>query len=60
MVNKILPTGAHKYVKGLYSEKDVGVKNRTEMYVSKGIGMTSIQLRFLNLSGIVVFNISPN
>lgn len=60
ITNKILPTGAHKYVKGLYSEKNVGINDSTKMYVSSGIGMTSIPLRFLNPPEIVVFNISAN
>lgn len=60
LTDKILPKGAHKYVKGLYSEKNVGINDRTKMYVSSGIGMTSIPLRFLNPPEIVVFNISAN
>ena len=60
LTDKILPVGAHKYVKGLYSEKNVGINDRTKRYVSSGIGMTSIPLRFLNPPEIVVFNISAN
>ncbi|MCU9808093.1 metallophosphoesterase [Paraclostridium sp. AKS46] len=60
ITDKILPVGAHKYVKGLYSEKNVGINDSTKMYVSSGIGMTSIPLRFLNPPEIVVFNISAN
>ena len=60
LTDKILPVGAHKYVKGLYSEKNIGINDSTKMYVSSGIGMTSIPLRFLNPPEIVVFNISAN
>lgn len=60
LTEKILPVGARKYVKGLYAENNVGINDSTKMYVSSGIGMTGIPLRFLNPPEIVVFNISVN
>lgn len=53
----VLPTGAKKYPKGFYgSEK---TKNNMDVFVSSGIGMTTIPMRFLNAPEIVVLEYKP-
>lgn len=57
ITEKILPVGAQKYVKGHYLGDEVGINKSTEMFVSKGVGVTSIPYRFLNPPEIVVLDI---
>lgn len=57
ITKKILPVGAQKYTKGHYSSDEVEINKSTEMFVSKGVGVTSIPYRFLNVPEIVVLDI---
>ncbi|MGL5312666.1 MAG: metallophosphoesterase [Peptostreptococcaceae bacterium] len=56
ITEKVLPTGAKEYINGEYN--DLGVNNNVDLFVSKGIGMTSIPFRFLNLPQIMVLNLN--
>lgn len=56
LTDKILPIGGRNYLKGLYS---VGAEKQTHLFVSKGIGMSQLPLRFMNLPEIVSIEIRP-
>jgi predicted MPP superfamily phosphohydrolase len=49
-----LPPGGHAYVQGWYT------KNRSQLYVSRGIGTTGIPARFLARPEVPVIEIRPN
>ncbi len=51
----VLPYGGRNYVDGLYSFEN---KIKTKLYVTTGIGLSQIRLRFLNPPEIIVFNIN--
>lgn len=50
---KVVPKGSGGYVKGLYSQTDIGTMTPMQMYVTSGIGTTIYPLRFLNVPEIV-------
>lgn len=50
----ILPKGGKQYRKGRYE------KANTTIYVSSGIGMTWMPLRFRNVPELIVYHIKPN
>lgn len=54
----MLPSGATEYTKGLYDAATLGKSEGTQLFVSKGIGLTMIPYRFLNPPEIVVVNIN--
>ncbi|MFI3326042.1 MAG: metallophosphoesterase [Clostridia bacterium] len=54
ITEKILPTGATKYFRGLYYSEDVGLEN--DVFVTTGIGTTFLPFRFLTVPEIVVIN----
>ncbi len=54
--NQVLPSGGKNYLKGLYS---LGDKKQTTLFVTKGIGMTKLPLRFMSVPEIVSISISP-
>lgn len=49
-----LPTGGHNYVQGWYT------KNRSQLYVSRGIGTTQIPARLLSRPEVALIEIRPN
>lgn len=57
LTSRLLPEGSGKFVKGLYSEKEIGTDTSLQMYVSSGIGMTKYPFRFLNVPEIVEIKI---
>lgn len=50
---KVVPKGSGRYVKGLYSQEEIGTQTPMQMYVSSGIGTVIYPLRFLNVPEIV-------
>lgn len=52
----ILPYGGQKYLKGLF--QDVGLNGNISLFVTKGIGMTMLPLRFLNVPEVAILEIS--
>lgn len=52
ITKKILPYGARSYVKGLYSEEELGSLNK--LFVSSGIGTTYYPVRFLVVPEVVI------
>lgn len=50
-----LPLGGKKYIKGLFT---IGINGQTDLFVTKGIGMTELPLRFLNVPEIVSIQVS--
>lgn len=55
---KVTPRGSGSYVKGLYSQKEIGTETSMQMYVSSGIGTAIYPVRFLNVPEIVEFHLS--
>jgi hypothetical protein len=51
LTEKILPANGKKYVKGLYA---IGSQGQTNLFVTKGTGMTKLPFRFLNVPEIVL------
>jgi predicted MPP superfamily phosphohydrolase len=49
-----LPAGGHTYVQGWYT------KNRSQLYVSRGIGTTNVPARFLSRPEVALIEIRPN
>jgi predicted MPP superfamily phosphohydrolase len=49
-----LPTAGHEYVQGWYT------KNRSQLYVSRGIGTSWVPARFLSRPEIALIEIRPN
>jgi predicted MPP superfamily phosphohydrolase len=49
-----LPAGGHAYVQGWYS------KNRSQLYVSRGIGTSNMPARFLSRPEVALIEIRPN
>lgn len=58
LTQKILPPGAKKYSKGLYSSAELGGNN--QLFVSSGIGTTVLPVRFLNVPEVVVLDLDEN
>lgn len=56
LTKQVLPIGAKKYVKGSYS---LNSSTDTTLFVSKGIGLTQLPFRFLNIPEIVVVQFNP-
>ncbi|OXS25022.1 MAG: hypothetical protein BI182_16260 [Acetobacterium sp. MES1] len=56
LTEKILPANGKKYVKGLYA---IGSQGQTNLFVTKGTGMTKLPFRFLNVPEIVSIEVSP-
>lgn len=54
LTEKILPVGARTYTKGLYEFKN---ERDSKLYVTKGLGVTQIPYRFLNIPEIVVIEL---
>ncbi len=52
-----LPPGGKKYIKGLYL---LGSNKETDLFVTKGVGMTTLPFRFMNLPEIVCIDINQN
>lgn len=50
LTKRILPTGGEKYIKGLFT---IGTTGQTDLFVTKGIGMTELPFRFTNAPEIV-------
>lgn len=50
---RVVPKGSGDYVKGLYSQADIGTMTPMQMYVTSGIGTAIYPLRFLNVPEIV-------
>lgn len=55
LTEKILPANGKKYVKGLYT---IGNSGQTELFVTKGTGMTKLPFRFMNVPEIVSIEVS--
>lgn len=58
ITDRILPSGAKHYIKGLYSFDSEKIDAETNLFVTKGIGMTTLPLRFLNPPEIAVIDFS--
>jgi len=56
LTEQILPANGRKYVKGLFA---VGSHGQTDLFVTKGTGMTKLPFRFLNVPEIVAIEVSP-
>lgn len=56
LTEQILPANGRKYVKGLFA---VGSQGQTDLFVTKGTGMTKLPFRFLNVPEIVAIEVSP-
>ena len=56
LTEKILPANGKKYVKGLFS---IGSEGQTNLFVTKGTGMTKLPFRFMNVPEIVAIEVSP-
>lgn len=54
---KMLPEGSAQFVKGFYTEQEIGTTVSLNMYTSSGIGMTRYPFRFLNIPEIVKVNL---
>ena len=50
LTERILPSGGKKYVKGLYA---IGSNGQTDLFVTRGIGMTDLPFRFMSVPEIV-------
>lgn len=55
--SKVLPEGSGQFVKGFYTEKEIGTASSLKMYTSSGIGMTRYPLRFMNIPEIIKINL---
>lgn len=55
----VVPKGSGGYVKGLYSQDDIGTVTPMQMYVTSGIGTALYPVRFLNVPEIVEIRINP-
>lgn len=56
LTEKILPTYGKKYVQGLFA---IGSQGQTDLFVTKGTGMTKLPFRFMNVPEIVAIEIVP-
>lgn len=56
LTEKILPTYGKKYVQGLFA---IGSQGQTDLFVTKGTGMTKLPFRFMNAPEIVAIEIVP-
>lgn len=56
LTEKILPTYGKKYVQGLLA---IGSQGQTDLFVTKGTGMTKLPFRFMNVPEIVAIEIVP-
>lgn len=54
LTEKILPPGGKNYLKGLYA---IGSDGQTNLFVTKGTGMTTLPFRFMNVPEIVSIEI---
>ena len=54
LTEKILPIGGEKYIKGLF---EIGKDGKTDLFVTKGIGMTKLPFRFMNIPEIVALEV---
>jgi len=55
LTEKFLPPGGKKYVKGIFA---VGSDGQTNLFVTKGTGMSTIPYRFMNVPEIVSIEIN--
>ena len=55
LTERNLPLGGKKYIKGLFT---IGTNGQTDLFVTKGIGMTELPFRFLNIPEIVSLEIN--
>jgi len=55
LTERILPSGGKKYVKGLYA---IGSNGQTDLFVTRGIGMTDLPFRFMSVPEIVSLEIN--
>lgn len=56
ITDKILPTGSDEFVKGLYTQEDIGTDTSLQMYTTSGIGMTKYPFRLFNVPEIIEIN----
>lgn len=54
LTEKFLPSGGKKYVKGLYV---IGSNGQTDLFVTRGIGMTDLPFRFMSVPEIVAIKV---
>ncbi|MGV8905989.1 MAG: metallophosphoesterase [Acetobacterium sp.] len=54
LTERMLPIGGEKYIKGLFA---IGDNDQTDLFVTKGIGMTQLPFRFMNVPEIVSIEI---
>ena len=59
VTSKFLPEGSGQFVKGLYTQEEIGTDTSLKMYTSSGIGMTRYPFRFLNVPEIVEIKLQP-
>lgn len=52
-----LPDGSGQFLKGFYTQEEIGTETPLNMYISSGIGMTRYPLRFLNVPEIIKINL---
>lgn len=56
LTEKMLPIGGEKYIKGLFI---LGRNAQTDLFVTRGIGMTQLPFRFMNVPEIVSIEVTP-
>lgn len=54
---KFLPEGSGQFVKGFYTDEEIGTTTSLSMYTSSGIGMTRYPFRFMNIPEIITINL---
>lgn len=57
LTKNLLPKGSGRFVKGLYTEKNIKELEALQMYTSSGIGMTRYPFRFMNVPEIIEVNL---
>lgn len=55
--SELLPEGSAQFIKGLYTQQEIGTTVSLTMYTSSGIGMTRYPFRFQNIPEIVKINL---
>jgi len=56
LTEKMLPIGGEKYIKGLFI---LGRNAQIDLFVTRGIGMTQLPFRFMNVPEIVSIEVTP-
>lgn len=57
LTSELLPEGSAQFIKGLYTQQEIGTTVSLTMYTSSGIGMTRYPFRFQNIPEIVKINL---